>query len=242
MKTRLLTVAALGCLVASSFGQQSAMSVMDRFQFHAADLQLLEAKPVQAELKITTAQRNAMNAFAEKHRAKLMALDELYKKQKKTAEDAQKDPKIVAYFLELKTNVMLQLTKAQLKRLAEISLQRVSLSAITDDMVAQKIGMSKDQLTKFRNAFQDGGEQFAAAQRAAAAPILNKYKDKKPKDQKEAEALRKQFDAEMDAAMQKAAPQLNAIKAAAEKKLRAMITPAQWAKWTALLGKPFKPA
>jgi hypothetical protein len=147
----------------------------------------------------------------------------------------------VGYFYELKLNVMRVLTPVQLKRLGEISLQRVGLAALTDEKVAKRIGMSNTQLSKMRLAFKDGGTKYAAAEKAAATPVLTKYKDKKVKDQKEAAALQKQFDADMAAAMQKAGPQLVAIKASAEKSMKAILTKDQLAKYQALMGKTFKP-
>lgn len=214
---------------------------MDNFQFHTADMQLMQAKPVQAELKMTEAQRAKMNEFAAKHRKRLENLEKEYEKKKKPLSDAENDPVVVGYYLELKTNVMLQLSKAQLKRISELSLQRVGMAALTDDVVAKKVGMTTAQLGKFRDAFAASGKQFAAAQQKAAGPIIAKYKDKKPKDQKDAEAIRKQYDAEMMAAMKKAEPGLRAIQASAQKKLDSMLTPAQKTAWKAVQGKPFVP-
>jgi hypothetical protein len=214
---------------------------MDDFQFHAADVALLQMKPVQKELGVTEAQRTRMNQFADAHRAKLQQMQKDYEKAKKNPEDAAKDPRLVGYFYELKLNVMRQLKPAQLKRLSEISLQRVGLAALTDEKVSTKVGMSKDQLAKMRAAFQAGGQKYADAERKAAQPILDKYKDKKVKDQKEAQALQKQFNGELQAAMKKAQPQLAAIKAQAEKAMKTILTAAQVSKYQSLLGKPFKP-
>jgi hypothetical protein len=230
----------LGLLVAvTSFGQVTGK--MDDFYFHLADIQILQAKPVQQAIGLTEAQRNRMNGFADKHREHLKALQEQYQREKKDPQGIQQDPKLVGYFYELKLNVMRVLTPVQLKRLGEISLQRVGLAALTDEKVAKRIGMSNTQLSKMRLAFKDGGTKYAAAEKAAATPVLTKYKDKKVKDQKEAAALQKQFDADMAAAMQKAGPQLVAIKASAEKSMKAILTKDQLAKYQALMGKTFKP-
>jgi hypothetical protein len=214
---------------------------MDPFYFHAADVALLQAKQVQKELGVTEPQRARMNQFADKHRQRLSALAGEYKKAGKSEQQATQDPRLVGYFIELKKNVMSQLSAAQLKRLGEISLQHLGLAALTDDKVGARIGLSKDQIQQMRNAFQDGGKKYGAAEKAAADPVLNKYKDRHVKDKKEAEALQKQFDAELAAVMKKAAPQLSAIKSETEKQMRGILSAKQMAAWKALLGKPFKP-
>ncbi len=215
---------------------------MDQFYFHAADVALLQVKPVQKELGVTEVQRKRMNSFADIHRGRLKKLEDEYKKAKKDPQEAPKDPKLVGFFYELKLNVMRTLQPAQLKRLGEISLQRVGLAALTDDVVAKKVGMSKDQTDKMRTAFQAGGTRYAAAEKAAATPVLTKYKDKRVKDQKEAEAMQKQFDAELKVAMQKAGPGLANIRTTAETNMKAILTAQQLAKYQALLGKKFNPA
>ncbi|MEZ0324543.1 MAG: hypothetical protein ACAH95_01435 [Fimbriimonas sp.] len=214
---------------------------MDEFYFHAANIELLQAKPVQKEIGVTEAQRNRMNDFADIHRGRLSTLEAEYKKAKKNPREVTKDPKLVGFFYELKLNVMRTLQPAQLKRLGEISLQQVGLAALTDEIVAKKVGMSKAQLEKMRAAFKAGGTKYAAAERAAANPVLTKYKDKHVKDKKEAEAMQKQFDADMHAAMQRASPNLTGIRAAAEKSMKAILTSSQLSKYQALLGRKFSP-
>lgn len=226
-------------IAVTPFGQTPAK--MDEFYFHLADIQLLQAKPVQKAIGLTEAQRNRMNTFADQHRAHLKSLQEQYEKEKKDIRTVQQDPKLVGYFYELKLNVMRALKPEQLKRLGEISLQRVGLAALTDEKVAKRIGMSNTQLAKMRQAFKDGGTKYAMAEKAAANPVLTKYKDKNVKDKNEAAALQKQFDADLGAAMQRARPQLLAIKAKAEETMKAILRKEQLSKYQALMGKPFKP-
>lgn len=214
---------------------------MDQFYFHAADVALLQVKSVQKELGVTEAQRARMNTFATQHTAKLQQLEAEYEKAKKDPAQAQSDPRLIGYFIELKKNVMAQLSAAQLKRLGEISLQNLGLAALTDDRVGERVGLSKDTVVKMRRAYQDGGSKYALAERAAAKPVLEKYKDKNAKDKAAMEAMQKQFDQELSAAMKKAQPQLTAVKAATEKSMRALLNAKQEAAYKALLGKPFKP-
>ncbi len=237
------TLTLLSVLLIALVGAQSKPlpGKMDEFYFHAADVGLLQAKPVQKEIALTEAQRKQMNVFADKHRDRLKSLEEAYKKAKKDPAEAPKDPKLVGYFYELKLNVMRTLKPTQLKRLGEISLQRVGLAALTDDIVGKKIGMSKAQLDKMRAAFREGGTKYAAAEKAAATPVLTKYKDKRVKDEKEAAAIQKEFDSDLKLAMQKASPNLAQIRSAAEAKMKGILTSAQMAKYQSLLGKKFSP-
>jgi hypothetical protein len=237
IKTLLLSMCLL--LSATAFGQNPPK--MDAFFFHAADVNILQDKRVQTELKISEAQRNRMNQMADRHKQKVDALAKQYEKEKKNMQQFQADPKLVGYFLELKQNVLAQLDATQLKRLAEFSLQNVGLAALCDEKVAERVGMSKDQLAKMRKAYQDGGTRFAGIERKAAEPVMGKYKDRQAKDAKEAEALQKQFDAELAAAMKKAQPDLQKAQREIETAMRAILTKQQLDKYQALLGKPWAP-
>jgi len=219
----------------------SAPSAADPFYFHAADLGILQAKAVQKEIGITEAQRAKLNTFAARHTDHLKALAAEYKAAGKKEQDATKDPRLIGYFLELKKNVMAQLSAAQLKRLGELSLQHLGLASLTDDQVGARVGLSAKQIESLRNYFEAGSKAYGEAEKAAASPVIAKYKDKHVNDQKAAEALQKQFDAEMGAAMRAAAPKLIALKSDTEKKMRAVMTAKQQADYKALLGKPFTP-
>lgn len=229
-------------LVAAALATSSAAQAsQDPFWFHCADVALLQAKEIQADIKLSTAQRDRMNTFAKRHQDRVVALGKEYEAKKKTQEDLGKDPRLVGYFLELKKNVMGQLSATQLKRLGQISLQRLGVASLMDDKVGAKVGLSKTQIANLRTAFQSGGKKYSTAEQAAVQPVINRYKDKKPKDQKAAEALQKQFQAEMQAAMKKAAPNLLKIKSATEKSMAAILSAKQKATYQALLGPAFKP-
>src|SRR5688572_8244925 len=168
-------------IVWAVFAGAQGLDKLDPFWFHCSDVQILQAKEIQKEIRLTEAQRNKMNVFAQRHQAKLTALGAEYEKKKKP-QDPQKDPRLVGYFLELKKNVMAQLSTAQLKRLGEISLQRLGMASLMDDKVGARVGLSKTQINSLRNVFQDGGKKYASVERSAAEPVLNKYKDKNAKD------------------------------------------------------------
>jgi hypothetical protein len=213
----------------------------DEFYAHAADVALLQMKAVQTELGITEAQRAKMNVFADRHRAHLEALQKEYVAAKKDPRTIQQDGRLLGYFMELKQNVIAQLSATQLKRLAEISLQHLGLASLTDDRVGAKVGLSKSQIVQMRSAYQKGGAKYAAAEKAAAQPVLDKYKSKSAKDKAASEALQKQFNADLEKAMAGSKSKLEAIKAETQKNMKAVLTAKQTSTYEALLGKPFRP-
>lgn len=218
-------------------------AAQDAFDFHCADVTILQAKAVQKEMGITEAQRTKMNTAAEKHRAVLAVIDRQYKGKQVSPEDMKKiNPKLAEAFFMLKKDVCASLTPTQLRRLRELNLQRIGLAALNDDVVAKKIGMTDAQIKSYRATFIAGGQQATKLQQDTAKPILAKYAKLKPKDQAEADALRKKAAAEVDAAEKKIAPQVRAIELATQKKLDGIVTVKQRATFKALMGKPFNPA
>jgi len=211
---------------------------MDPFDLHAADLLILQAKTIQNELKVTEAQRKQMNDAAAADRTKRAALDKDFKAGKITQDAARK--MVAQLFQTLKENVLSSLTAPQLKRLREISLQRVGLIALADEKIATRVGLNATQLKQYREVCQKGAELNASIQRQAAEPIMAKYKGVQPKNEAEAKELRTKVEADFAAARAKVTPQLKAIESATTKKLLAILTPAQKAAWEALKGKPFK--
>ncbi len=225
------TVMMLGLAVA-----QSALG-QDSFDFRAGDMLILQAKEIQTALGVTAAQRSKMNGFAEATRAKM----EAYKKELIKAKKKQADPNRVAGFeLDLKKQVFGTLTPAQLKRLREISLQHDGVGALGDDGVAKKVGLSADQLKKVRAIIIADRKQLSELQEKADGPIVNRYKNVKPKDDADRKALGAKFRQELSAAGAKFEPQVKAVILGDRKKLMDVLTPAQRATWQSLLGKPFK--
>ncbi len=105
-----------------------------------------------------------------------------------------------------------------------------------DAVVARRVGMSDPQLKSFRAAYGAGQQQIYAVERAAAAPILNKYKGMKPKDQAERDRITKQVTAELKAASAKIRPRIIAIIKSTEKKLQGIMTAPQRKTFLALQG------
>lgn len=222
----------------------AASAQIDPFDYHCADVILLQAKEVQTELKVTEAQRSKMNDAAATHRTRLTTYEAQQKVAKTKDTQEQAGVKLKAYFDELKKGVFTALNAAQLKRLREISLQRAGLLALLDDVVAKKINLTGATHTKFRTAFTDGAKQAGNIERASLKPIFDKYepKMKAAKTAEERKKVEEQMRPELEAAGKKIAPQIQNLQNETQKKLVAILTPAQKNAWQALLGKPFNPS
>ena len=218
-----------------------ASAAPDAFDFRVADVGLLQAKQVQTDVGITAAQRTRMNAAADAYKKRL----ETYQKQLQALGTVNPDKaKIRTYFEALKKDVVAVLTPTQLKRVRELTLQRLGLVSLTDTTVATKVGLSTAQVGRIKVAFGAGRAKFAAVQQraqAAAAPIAAQYKDRKPKTQAEAAALRKEVEGKLKPIQAKFIPQFQAIGKGTDAAMLAVLTPAQKNAWAALKGKPFKP-
>lgn len=229
LKSKLWSVAA-----ATLFCLPAVAGAADSFDAHCADILMLQAKPVQTELGITAAQRTKMNGFAARHQAKLMELDKQVKANK-----VNPQPQLVKFYEELKQNILTVLTPAQTRRLREITMQRLGLASLCDQVVADRVGLSKAQTEQMRKTFAQGQKEFNTAEQAAISPLLKKYQGLTPKTKEEAMKLQTQFKTEMDALKKQITPQMNALQGKYKAKMTAILTPAQKKKFDALLGKPY---
>lgn len=215
---------------------------VDSFDYHCANITLLQDKQVQAELRISAAQRAQMNKYADAHLARIDAY------RKKVGNGAP-DMKVVAgYMADLKAKVVGALSKTQMIRLRELNLQAAGLMALLDPVVAKKIGMSDAQYSKFKKTYLDGKNSAAGVLKNALAPLDAKYnklaapyKGKEREHQKELADLQRKFLAEAKQIEDRLKPRLDAITRSTEKKLVGQITAKQKATWKSLEGKPFTP-
>ena len=227
-------------LCSGLFALAASAKAVDAFDYHCADVALLQAKEIQKDLKINDAQRKKMNDAADTHRTRLSTYEQQQRAAKVKDTEAQQRTKLKGYYDELKKSVLTQLSATQLKRLRELTLQRAGLTAILDKVVAQKLGMSDAQLDKYRKVFESGAEKAAALERQTLEPILNKYKAMKPKTDAEKKSLQEKFQKEVAEAGKKAEPKMRALKNSTQKQLEAALTAAQRAKFKSLQGTPFK--
>jgi hypothetical protein len=224
-------------LAISALALSSVASAQIDFDKRASDVGLLQAKEIQTAVGITAAQRAKMNAAAEAHRKRL----EDYQKQLQALGTMTPDKtRLLGFFETLKNDVFAALTPPQIKRLRELTLQRLGMVSLTDPQVANKVGLSDTQVAKLKTAFEKGRTKFVTLQQATANPILAPYKNRKPKDQAEATSLRAEVEGKLKAASIRIKPQLEAIGKETDASMLAVMTPAQKSAWTALKGQPFK--
>lgn len=228
---RAFTALALLALVATTFA--------DAFDAQIASVQLLQTKAVQKELAITEAQRSKMNVFAaefnkqaEAYRAELVKKSNNGKTQ--VAPDRDRE---VAMLNQLKTKVVATLTVAQVKRLREISLQAVGVTALGDDAVAQKVGISEAQKKKIRDLV---GKGLTSANKLIQEANQRAMKGiPQPKSEAEAKTAQATFQKRSQAEQQKIKGKIESIRSSTISGVMAILNTKQRSIWNALLGKPF---
>lgn len=214
-------------------------AVADPFDAAVADIGLLQIKAIQTELKVSTAQRNKMNTYAEAHRRALAAYEAEVTKSKTDPQKAMASPKFKKIFDDLKNGVISQLSIYQLKRLRELTLQRAGIVAIGQDSIAKRVGLTAAQTKKYRTIFEGEYKKAETLKAAAVKAALKPYEGRKPKDEAEAKKLNAEVQKKLEAVQKGLAPKLAAMAKATEAKLLAVLTAVQKKSWAALLGKPY---
>jgi hypothetical protein len=218
----------------------AAARPVDTFDAHCADIVLLQAKPIQKELGLTEAQRNRMNKHAANHRSQLAALEKQIKAQKPPPPQRQTQLQLLKFYNELKVNVLGELSAAQVRRLREISLQRIGIAALCDPYVAKKIGMSEAQLKKMQDVYSEGVGKFSSLEQATMKKVLDPYKGRTAKTKEEAQKLDAEVRAKLEAAKKDVMPQMTQIRNKYNAQMKAILTSSQRATFAALQGKTFK--
>lgn len=210
----------------------------DAFDMYFADVSILQLKPIQAELKVTETQRANMNKHADWLKAQGAAVESQVKSGKLTAQAANQQ--MAGHISTLKRKVLGELTASQLKRLREITLQRDGLLPLMDQKMADKVGMTKAQLTKLREGYVENDKKAKELQQKTFSPIFEKYEKMKPKDEAEKKTLSEQANKELEAARKKIQPQLEAFGKAFADLVDSTLTKGQKDAFAALKGKPFE--
>lgn len=215
----------------------SVLAAADSFDNKMASVQLLQDKRVQSDLKVTDAQRKAMNAHAEAFNKKAEAYrQELVKKSNNGKTKVNPDKlREVKMLTDLKAQVLGELSQAQIKRLREISLQAVGVTALGDDTVAQRIGLGASQKAQIRKIVEKGlttaNDLLRKAGETASKGIKNP-----PSDADKAE-----FQKRLRAEQAKIQPQLTQIRSETINAALRQLNATQKKAWDGLLGKQFTP-
>jgi len=210
------------------------------FDLHVASLRVLQRRDVQADMKVTPAQRAKMDKFADEYNSEAKAYIAELQKQGKQDEKLP-DQTMYMMLAKLKQNVMSVLDANQLQRLRQISLQVYGLNGLLDDTVGTKIGLTKDQIARIHKRYEDGSKQANDLMTNAMKPVNAQFKNAKPKNQAEADQMRKAYEGKSKVAMDAVVPQVQNARESAQKDILAIITPAQKSTYLALQGKKFTP-
>lgn len=229
-------------LTAALLASATLASAADPFDERIANIALLQAKPIQADLKVTEAQRTKMNQHADWFNKEANKIRDAYIKQAqgKTTPPPPPTAKLQDLERQLKTKIFSVLSAGQVKRLREITIQQAGPLALLDDNVAKKVGLSATQISSIKARFKSNAEKAGKLQTDAVKPIQAKYQAKKPKNEAEAKSLQEAYNKEASAALKKIQPQLEQIQKDFISFVDKTLSAAQRQAWTALKGPAFK--
>ena len=207
------------------------------FDRQIADVTLLQVKEIKNALKVTEAQRGKMNKHADYYNGLMKTIRAKIDKGQEPSR-AEQD-KIMAAQRDMRGKVLNELTPTQLTRLREITLQDAGLPALADGLIGKKIGLSTAQTEKIRSFLKTGATKSGKIMKGMEDKLAKEFKNKKPKTDKEKEALKKQFDTRFNSELKKIKPSLMKIEADTRKGIVGSLSVQQRKNWDRLLGKPF---
>ncbi len=218
----------------------AGLVMADQFDTNLASIQLLTDKRVQTELKVNEAQRKKMNS----HAAEFNKQAEAYRKEMEKKSDGGKKPvqpdrqREMQMLTSLKAKVLGELSQTQIKRLREISLQAVGVTALGDAEVGKRVGINETQRTQIqkliRKGLEDANKVVADANKRAENSL------KPAKTQAEVAKWQQDFQKKSMEEQRKAQPQIEKIRTQTISSVLAVMNDKQKAAWKALLGAPFK--
>lgn len=129
------------------------------------------------------------------------------------------------------------LTPTQAKRMKQLAIQSEGLEALRDPAIATELGLSAAQKPKVAALFANT-DQAREAYENAVGDALDKIPT--PGDSPEEMKAYEKRQAAVMAAMQPKLKQFQRTEVLNQNKIKAMFTPAQKTKWTAMLGKPMR--
>jgi hypothetical protein len=204
----------------------------DPLDLYLCDIVLLQNKAVQAEIKLEEAQRAKLNDLADAFAAEARRIEQ----------EAPADSRVERVLREraaLKERVLAALTDAQVKRLAQISLQAMDVVAVLDVRVAERLGVTEAQAAALKAAWEATGRAVAKSLEAAREPVLAKYRAMRPASDAERKALAEALGKELAEADKTAKPEIERHKKTFESAVARTFTDGQKKEWDALKGAPF---
>jgi hypothetical protein len=225
-------------MVLAGAAMAASAQKMDEFDFYASNLNLLQMKEIQQELKVTTAQRASLNKHADWFNAESKKLRDAIAKKKGGATNADQE-QLNKLFADMKRRCFGVLNATQLRRVRQLSLQNAGPVVLLDEKVAKRVGLSQTQLKQLRDVFSANSKKASELQEKTFGPIVEKYRKMKPKDKKEEEKLGQAMNKEMEAASKKIQPQISTFANSTRQTMDKVLTAQQKQAFQALLGPAF---
>ncbi len=219
----------------------AALAGADNFDNQVASIVLLQDKAIQTELKITEAQRSKLNTYGTQFNNQQKAyMAEMEKKEKVKKGSAKPDQaREFKMVTDLKSKVLSCLSAPQIKRLREISLQAIGVTALGDNTIAAKVGLNATQKKSIQTLLTKGLADVDKIKMDADTKA--KAGIPKPTNQKEFDAAQKKYQDRMKNLGPAAESKIEDIRQRTIKTTIAVLTPAQNQIWRTLLGPMFKP-
>ncbi|MBS1721512.1 MAG: hypothetical protein JSS66_00730 [Armatimonadetes bacterium] len=211
-----------------------------KFYQEVASIAPLQSKAVQQELVITEAQRGNLNKHADKYNAETQTLLQQKQKGEISAEDFTK--RLATAQADMQAGALSELTKGQVIRLGQITLQMKGVPALLTVAVGNKLGLTEAQKKALAAGWNETGKALAELEREVKEPIVKKYSAMDPKTDEEKAKLQSAMKQEIQAADDKIKPDILKLKKAFEGTVDKTLTESQKKLWTELKGPAFKPS
>jgi hypothetical protein len=228
-------------LLTSWFAVSAAVAAQDSFDSHAANIMLLTNRSVQAELRITEAQRAKLEEHADSFNADMkVVVDGAVREAEKAKRPPQlPEGRVTEIHTRLKNRVVRVLSATQLRRLREISLQQAGFRAIADPVVARRLGLTAAQNQTVQRAMDSARAEAAKLQKEADDDLRKRFGNRQPKTDREREAMQKEFQAAIQQKSRELETKVEAIDRRYVAAVRAALTQAQRQQFQTLQGKAF---
>lgn len=212
------------------------------FDYEVSNIGLMQAKEVQKDMGISEAQRAKLNKHADWLNAQNKKLNSMAEKfaAKKKQPPAVLQLESIQILKEMKRRVMGELSKQQVVRLRELTIQQAGYLALMDPSVAQKIGLNESKVGQIRSHFEQNNKDLNEAQKAAFDPLAKKYQNADPKAIESDPKKKAEYEKDVQAAQAKVGPKMEALQKDWNSFVEKLLTSQQLSAFKALQGKTFK--
>ncbi|MGE0000901.1 MAG: hypothetical protein AB7F50_06875 [Fimbriimonadaceae bacterium] len=218
-------------LAALSFGIVSLAADRDPFDLYLCDINILQDKGIQAELKVGEAQRAKLNEHA-------TWFDEEAKRIESNAAADSRVELLLTARAVFKARVLDSLSDPQVKRLAQLSLRAMDIVAVLDLEIGKKLGITEVQQKKLFDEWKKTGEAVAAALARVRKPIVEKYRAKTADSDGERKALQAEMAKEIAETDKTIQDEIQGHKKAFEATVAKTLSDGQKKEWERLKGPP----